>query len=89
MGSEKGESLRLNSIRQEPGSTEQDTLTYISAMLKELHDLADKSRQPFLTYLIDLAYMEAQKLTDISPPQNEAPSVEGEDQQEREEKGRA
>lgn len=89
MRSEKGHALQPSTSEQQPGSAEDNTLTYISAMLKELHDLADKSRQPFLTYLIDLAHMEAKKLTDISPPQKEAPSVEGQDQQEREEKGRA
>lgn len=76
MRSEKGHALQPSTSEQQPGSAEQQTLTYISAMLKELHDLADKSRQPFLTYLIDLAHMEAQKITDKSPPQKEVPPAE-------------
>lgn len=43
-------------------SQRSDTLNYIHSMLAQLRNLAEADRHHMLTYLIDMAYMEAGEL---------------------------
>lgn len=68
------------------GDRDTETLEYLQSMLAEMRKLAEREQLEFLTYLIDLAYVEAVDLARgvrpinsnglaISSHQNAAPAV--------------
>ena len=40
-------------------ATKQDTLLYVQSMSRELQQMADANRLDFLSYLLNMAYLEA------------------------------
>ncbi|MEM0899076.1 MAG: hypothetical protein AAGI92_03895 [Pseudomonadota bacterium] len=51
--------------RQAPISPQRSQITYVRAMIAELRVMANAERHDMLTYLLDMAYIEATDIVDV------------------------